>query len=274
MGVLSVTALFGYGALSLWWEYTAGGKLVLWVPSTTFFLLMVAGPAVFLEVSPQPLLGSARWAGHGKYGQVLVAPSPCQHWLCILPCYVGLLILTGLCLDVWGYEGKFKICGSAPLPVMACCVLSSVATSTRVCHDGAGKKETLFLGAPLLLPFLTIQAIVWGIQFNSATHPFVRWTHWSNDGCRIWSATTAPVLSQSDLLYSFQFAHLHMFQWVDFSGVFVYWVEDLLLSYSCPTCCKFRWRKKGVVLLHRDALVTLVLNNQIIFNSCMVPHWM
>lgn len=119
MGVLSVTALFGYGALSLWWENTAGGKLVLWVPSTTFFLLMVAGPAVFLEVSPQPLLGSARWAGHGKYGQVLVAPSPCQHWLCILPCYVGLLILTGLCLDVWGYEGKFKIYGSAPLPVMA-----------------------------------------------------------------------------------------------------------------------------------------------------------
>lgn len=28
MGVLSVTAFLGYGALSLWWEYTAGGKLV------------------------------------------------------------------------------------------------------------------------------------------------------------------------------------------------------------------------------------------------------
>lgn len=64
---------------------------------------------------------------------------------------------------------------------------------------------------------------------------YVGWGHGEHETV---FSTPISVLSHlpSPPLCSPRFAHLQMSQCVDLPDVFVYWVGNLLLNYSCPTC--------------------------------------
>lgn len=62
--VPSMRAHLGYTEPPQWWgNVSGGGEPVLQAFRTTPFLLMITGPAAFLEVSLLPLPGSARMGG-------------------------------------------------------------------------------------------------------------------------------------------------------------------------------------------------------------------
>lgn len=100
-----------YRAVSLVRHVVSGRKPVLQAPSTIFFLLMVPGLALFLEVSPSPLLGYARMSGAGKGASSLFRSPTVQ--------YIRHLSFLYLCKFEWGKGGKLQFCSSPHFPAMA-----------------------------------------------------------------------------------------------------------------------------------------------------------
>lgn len=77
--VPSMTTFHDYCALPFWLGNVAGGvELFFQTPCATFFLLIVTSSAVFLEVSPLPLLGSARLGGSTETSASSCS-NPCQQ---------------------------------------------------------------------------------------------------------------------------------------------------------------------------------------------------
>lgn len=67
------------------------------------------------------------------------------------------------------------------------------------------------------------------------------------------SSRLHPPVSISALLPSLlpcspQFTHLQMFQCTGLSDVFVCCIGNLLLNYSCSTCCDFKGRHQGACM--------------------------
>lgn len=204
---------------------------------------MVTSLAVFLEMSPLPLVGSARMEVSVQFQGSAPLPSV-PIGINVLFKAISQLSLHGS-QDRWGKGGRFTIL-RLPMPTSNGCQYRCIVKASQphllVSADmGKGERMMPVLGRNTASAPLTLQVEVWGLHLNFSTPTiFIR----AKVGTKLY---LLPLSCPSLILlfYSCQCAHFQMFQHVDLSSVFVWWGEDLLLSYSCLTC-KFKRRNKGI----------------------------